>query len=168
MNHLSSGNNRNLEDKARVTLSDRQIKYLAARASGKSKIESVKLAGYGVTVKPCDVENRNGMKRAILNALEVNGITDAYISQRLKEGMDAEKSTFITFKGTVTDELKRPDLENRHKFTKTVLELRGDLQPENQTNVNVGLIEVPRMSKDAEAWNTETEQSDASKSAKVG
>lgn len=139
-----------------VPLTDRQIKYMAARISGKTREQAVREAGYSEETSPTQVEKSGNLKKALIQAMEVKGLTSEKLAEKLAKGVDATKKIFFTYKGEFRGEREVSDNETQHKYVKTALEIRGDLQPEqNQMNVNIGLIEVPKMAKDADSWNNE-------------
>ena len=142
-----------IPQKSTVHLTDRQLKYIALRSSGKSRAESVKLAGYNDNVAPAKVESSPNLRKALIDALEVNGLTSEYLGKKLKEGVNAKKIYFTSFKGSIVDEREIPDNETQHKYVRTALEVRGDLQSDPSVNVNIGLIESPKIESNPESWN---------------
>ena len=141
-------------------LTPRQLRYLTARIEGKTKEESKRIAGYSEKSNTHRIENTNKKNGSLKEALEAVGLTQDYLAEKIKEGVDAHKKNFFAFEGKVTDEREIPDYDVRHKFTKTALEVRGDIS-EGGVNLNLGLIQVGS-SKTVELWNAEIENVDKS------
>lgn len=139
-----------------IHLTDLQIKYLALRAEGKTRKESARLAGYsadGGAVNPTKIEQSANLRKALMMAMEAKGLTTDKIAEKIAQGVDKKKVVFGTYKGSIVDEREVDDNEAQHKWATTALNIRGDLQ-EVGTQVNIGIIEVPRQ-KSVEDWNAE-------------
>ena len=138
-------------------LTDKQIRYLSARAEGKSKVEAKKLAGYPKEARPSTIEQSPALRSALNVALEREGITDESLAKKLKSGLESEKLLYATFEGKITDFKPVPDNENQRHYLKTILEVRGDLQDKTEQTVNLGIITVPSQVK-ANEWNAVTDK----------
>jgi len=149
-----------------MALTPRQIRYLKHRIDGKTKVESKRLAGYDESTSTEIVERSKELKSELAKALDRQGLSTDMLAKKIAKGTEAKKKHYYAFEGKVMDEREVEDNETQFKYTKLACEVRGDLVQEgNQLNVNVGLVEIPRMAKDAEAWNAETEQINAQSSA---
>lgn len=137
-----------------IHLSERQLKYLALKAEGKTKAEAARLAGYGETTAPSVIESSPNLRKALVTAMEAKGLTTERLAEKLSNGLDAKKSYFSSFKGHIIEERQVDDNETQVKYVRTALEIRGDLQ-EKTVEVNLGLISIPTVKSDPLAWNTE-------------
>lgn len=137
---------------AKHALTDRQIKYLAARIDGKTKTEAKRMAGYSENVSTSYVENREGVKKGLRAVMQAKGITADYLVDKMKNGLEAKKLVYATFEGQITDKLEVSDNETQFKHLKTALEVRGDLAEKNEINVDIGLVSMPQEAK-IEEWN---------------
>ena len=146
-------NSPEVPNKSTVHLTDMQLKYLAARAEGKSRGEAVRAANY--TGAPAQIERSDNLRKALILAFEAKGLTTGKLAQKIADKVDAKKQVFFSKDGIVCDEREVDDNETQAKFTRTALEVRGDLVKEEGTKMqlNVGIIEMPGKVKDVEAWN---------------
>src|SRR3990167_9542580 len=152
-NHHDPGNHQKGRPSGKIHLTDRQIKYLAARSEGKSKKEAVLIAGYKFSSASSGVEKSPAMRLALLSAMEARGLNSEYISKKIHEGMEAKKSHFFSCDGLIKSERVVDDNETQHKYVRTALEVRGDLVREDpKMQLNVGIIEMPQKVKDRDAW----------------
>lgn len=148
-------NNEAVPAKATIHLTDRQIKYMAARADGKSKKDAARIAGFSETSSTGAIEKSGNLRKALLMAMEAKGLTSEKLAEKMVKGVDATKRQFFTFNGKVQDEREVPDNETQHKFVKTALEVRGDLVQENaKMDLNIGIVSLPQQIKDAGDWNS--------------
>ena len=143
--------------KAMHHLTDKQIRYLAARSEGKSKIEAKKLAGYPKEARPSTIEHSPSLRSALNVALERHGVTDENLADKMQKGLNSEKLLYATFEGKITDFKPVPDNENQRHYLKTILEVRGDLQDKTEQTVNLGIITVPSQV-EANEWNAVKEE----------
>ena len=125
---------------------------MANVTAGKSKEESKRLAGYSNGTIPTNIESCPNLRKALIGAMELNGLTSSYLGKKIRDGVDARKKVFSSFKGEIKDERIVDDNETQHKYVRTALEVRGDLQ-ENQAQVNIGIVEIPTRCKSAEEFN---------------
>lgn len=139
----------------RINLTDRQIKYLAARAEGKSKKEAVRIAGYNEHTSSSGLERSPALRQALLSAMEAQGLTGEYLARKIMIGTETKKTHFFAQDGIVKDSREVPDNEIQHKYVRTALEVRGDLIKEEGTKMqlNVGIIEMPKICKSEDEWN---------------
>lgn len=151
---------RDISPHSTIHLSDRQLRYMAARADGKTKEESVKLAGYKGDASPTQIEKSSNLRRALQIAMEQAGLTSEKLAEKIRAGVDAKKTNYYSFQGRVVDEKVSEDHEIQHKYVRTALEVRGDLSEGNEVNVNIGLVEIPHKEKSAEVWS-ESDESNA-------
>jgi len=134
------------------SLTSKQKKYLVSRLAGNNKRQAVKNAGYDSTTNSYHVEKSVGLKNALISSFDLYGLTTNKIAMKIAKGVDAKKTHVFTHKGKIEDKLTLPDNETQHKYVRTALEVRGDLETHNQTEVNVGLISVPE-SKGLNEWS---------------
>ena len=137
--------------KPEIHLSVRQLQYIALINQGKTKHDAARLSGYSENTVPTHLEKSSNLRKALLTSMELNGLNSEYLGKKIMEGVNAQKTFFSTYKGSIQEERKIPDNETQHKYVKTALEIRGDLQ-ENQTQVSIGLIEIPTRQSESE-WN---------------
>ena len=126
----------------------RQKKYVKYIAYGHSKNESLQMAGYASNVSSHAVEAGQAIQKSLKKVMEKSGITDDLIAKSLKEGIKSNKTHFFTNNGKVVETRETKDMENRHRFLRTALEVRGDLSEKNDLTVNLGIIELPEREKD--------------------
>ena len=134
-------------------LTTRQVRYLTARARGLTKQASKIETGYTPNVSTCVIERGGGIKKGLRSALEAAGLTDDFLAKKIAEGVKATKLQYFTANGKVSDKRSTPDYDARHKFTKTALEIRGDLQSEG-VNLQLGIVQVGT-EKSVEDWGKE-------------
>ena len=146
---IESGNNH----LASIHLTERQVKYISAINSGKSREESRELAGYSESSKPSVLERSPNMRKALLASMETNGLTSDYLGKKIKEGIEAKKKYFSAFKGEIVSERIVEDNETQVKYVRTALEIRGDLESGVKVEMNLGIVEIPGGSRSPEAWN---------------
>jgi hypothetical protein len=139
---------------ATIHLTDRQLKYLALRAQGVKRRDAVIQAGYNSQARPGMIEKSGNLRDALIKAFDVQGLTTDRLAEKISKGLDSKKIQFSSYKGKIVEEREVPDNETQHKYVRTALEVRGDLQAQG-IQVNVGLIQVPGQVKDIDAWNEE-------------
>lgn len=155
MNEIESLVQREEAVKTRHTLTPKQILYLKARIEGKSKNEAKAIAGYSEKSNSYRIENGNKNNASLKEALVAVGLSEDYLAEKIKHGTNAEKTQYFAFEGKVTDERTMPDWDARHKFTKTALEIRGDLEGQG-VNLNLGLIAI-NDEKNIKEWGKDVE-----------
>ena len=102
------------------TLKERKfIKEYSKHGNG---AKAVRDAGYNaVTVQSQGVIARGNIKKLSLgDAMEKHGLTDEYLTEQIKIGIQADKLV-----STNTGTREYPDHQTRHKYTETALRLRG-------------------------------------------
>ena len=127
---------------------------MRARVEGKTKTDAKRIAGYSETSSPHQIEQRNKSNGSVKDALIKIGLTEDVIAQKINEGLNATKKNYFSLDGIVTDERENPDYDARHKYTKTALEVRGDLEISG-VNLNLGLIAVGA-EKNINDWNDQS------------
>lgn len=155
MNEIESLVQREEQVKKSHNLTPKQIVYLKARIEGKSKEESKSIAGYSEKSNTYRIENGNKNNASLKEALIAVGLSEEYLAEKIKQGTNADRTHYFAFEGEVTDERVVPDWDARHKFTKTALEVRGDLEGQG-VNLNLGLITVGEQ-KSIEDWDKKAE-----------
>lgn len=129
-------------------MTQRQKKYVKAIAQGIPKNQALQKAGYSGNTNVYAVEKSPEIRKPLLRAMEKIGITDDKLAECMREGLSAKKKLFFTQNGSVSDERTVKDMETRHKYLKTSLEVRGDLITNPEMNLNLGIIELPEREKD--------------------
>lgn len=84
-----------------------------------------------------DQLNRPYVRETMAQLLEKNGVTDQYLSKKIKEGAEATKVVYVE-NGDVLDKNGNPkkteetvdDFQTRHKYVETALKLKGHIPPE--------------------------------------
>lgn len=142
----------------KIHLTPRQLKYFGFIQQGMTKLEAAKLSGYSEETVPTHIENSPNLRKALLASMELNGLTSERLGKKIADGIEAKKTIFSSFKGKIEDEREIIDHETQHKYVKTALEIRGDLQDAG-VQVNIGIIEVPGMNRTADAWNEDAKES---------
>lgn len=104
-------------------LNPRQRKYVELLADGETKMDAALRAGYAETT----AENAKG-------AIETPSVQEAFaalirmtipahlIAERLREGIDAQKTEFAKFEGKITDQVDCVDFEQRRKYAELAAE----------------------------------------------
>jgi hypothetical protein len=108
-------------------LNHRELLAVQGVVAGKTATVALLEAGYSKSVaetRQKAVLAKPKVQRAILRAMEEAGITEKLIARTMKEGLKARHSVYQDGKRVAQE----PDHGNRHKFLKTALELRGDLE----------------------------------------
>ena len=143
----------NTKRMGRHVLTDKQLKYLQGRIQGMSKKEAKEFAHYSPAMAPSSVEREQGVQNALRVALEKVGVTDGMIADKLKNGLSSKKTIYSCFEGRISDEKEVPDNDVQHRYVRTILEIRGDLQSGQNMQVNLGLIGLHSPTTNVEEWN---------------
>lgn len=133
-------------------LTDKQIRYLTARIDGKTRTEAKKIANYSPNMAPSQIERNPNLRAALLVAMESKGITESFLADKLKNGMESKKVIYSTSDGQITDMKEVPDNETQHKFFRDTLEIRGDVKNSAIESLNIGVVQMPSQSDD-NSWN---------------
>ena len=152
MNENKELENVPIKPKQHHNLTERQIRYFSARLRGLNKHDSKIEAGYTENVSTKYIEERKGLKEALLMALHRKGLTSQSLAEKLINGLNSKKLLYATFEGKITDKLEVNDNETQHKYFKNALEIRGDISDKTDQVVNIGIVQVPD-GKDVEEWN---------------
>lgn len=137
----------------RITLTPKQVDFISARIEGKTRVESLKQAGYAPSTTYNRIEDNPNVRGLLLASMRARGIDEAFITDKLKAGLSAQKSIYATKDGLISDIKKVPDNETQHKYFKDTLEIRGDIKQDVTNNLQIGLISVPDL-KASESWDT--------------
>lgn len=148
-------NSPEVPNKSTIHLTDRQLKYLAARSQGMSRVEAVRAIGYSGA--PSQIEKSENLRKALILSMEARGLSTDKLAQKIRDGVDAKKVQFSSFKGKIVDERIVDDNETQHKYVRTALEIRGDLSDGKEINMNLGIVQMPGSMK-VEDWNQEPPQ----------
>lgn len=143
-----------VDKRERVTrqLNNKQIAYLTARIQGKSKEESKRIAQYGANTPTSVIESSPNLRSALLSCMEKNGLTEQFLADKLKQGLEATKIQYFSKDGMVVDERVNPDHDIQHKYFTKALEIRGDIKSNAIETLNLGIVQLPTI-KSEEEWN---------------
>ena len=98
----------------------------------KSTAEASRLAGYKtppyVQIKQPDFQDA---LQTFLKILEQTGVTDDFLAQTLRNGLDSTEMKYFSKDGIVEDEREVPDHSTRHKFAETVVKIRKLINTDN-------------------------------------
>ena len=150
----------NINNKTHHNLNNKQIAYLTARIQGKSKEESKRIAHYKASTY--NIEQNPNLKAALMSCMQVNGLNEQFLIDKLKQGVESDKIHFFAKDGIVTDERTVPDMDVRHKYLRDILEIRGDIKNDNTQNLNIGIIAIPN-GVSVDDWNGELNKSENEK-----
>jgi len=130
-----------------------QQRYVAAIVSGeaKSKHNAATIAGYSHGTVPANIEKSELVKNALQKAMMKAGISEEYLANKIKEGLNATTKKFFAFEGRVQDERTVNDYDVREKYLKDSLEVLGFIRNNSIENMNIGLISLPQNATD-ENW----------------
>jgi len=78
--------------------------------------------------------NKPIIQKEIQEIMEAHNLTDDFLFQRVKEGLDA--NIVSEYKGEVV-ETSVPDRNLRHKYTQDLLKVKGLYAPERKENLNL-------------------------------
>jgi phage terminase small subunit len=108
-------------------LSRREHLAVQGVVAGKTATVALLEAGYAPTTahkQQKAILGKDRVKRAIEQAMEEAGITTQFLARTMKEGLEAKKGVFHEGKCVAQE----ADHTNRHRFAKTCLQLRGELE----------------------------------------
>mgnify|MGYP001588824207 CR=1 FL=1 len=147
-------------------LTVRQQRYIGAIATGKAKDrkDAAKIAGYSKSSQPANIE-RTVVRNALSAALYKAGVSEQYLADKIKEGLDANQTKFFAFEGQVKTERVIADFDVREKYLRDSLEVMGFIRNPTIENLNIGLIQMPQSQEDA-AWEAEAVEMPASSGRK--
>src|SRR3990167_5611490 len=147
----------------RKNLSAQQLMYIQARMQGHNKEESKKVAKYSLNTSTQVIERSPNMKAALLECFKLNGLNEQVLTEKLVQGLNADKKYFFTKDGIVTDERTTPDFDAREKYLKDALNVRGDVSGD-KVEVNLGIVQLPTK-KSVDDWNKDELPSDNTNNA---
>ena len=76
------------------------------------------------------------VQKEIQDLMEQHNLTDDFLFQRMKEGLDA--NIVSEFKGDVV-ETSTPDLHTRHRYLQDLIKVKGLYAPERNENINLNI-----------------------------
>jgi phage terminase small subunit len=124
----------------------RQAKVLEARMEGKTFQEAGIAAGYspkGAAVQAIKVIGKDvDVKKAFVQILEEEGLTDNFLGRKAKELMQAKQTIYAQKDGVFTDSRDVEALETQRKTWETVNKLKGHLKDQSSGDVNIGLMQM--------------------------
>ena len=137
-----------------VPLTQKQMKYVGAISNGMNKNEALRAAGYSEKTNPTVLEKTSkNLRQALLASMEARGLTSDFLGRKIKQGIDAKKKVFSSYKGNIIETRVVADNETQHKYVRTALEIRGDLDSGMKQEINIGIVEVPGVARSSESWN---------------
>ena len=107
----------------------REKKYIKYRAEGCKIGESALRSGYAHAEYGSYLEAQPHIQSALQTAMEKAGLSDNFIAQRLREGVDATDPEIKSAKGAVLKKAS-PNFFIRHKYIETVMKAKGSLAQE--------------------------------------
>ena len=108
-----------------LKLDDKDRKVVKALSQGKDDKEALKSAGYSdsyIKNEGRKLIAKPVIQSALQTILDNSGVTDNFLAEKLKEGLDATK-----IHGTSDDFIEIKDYAVRHKYLETGLKLKGHL-----------------------------------------
>lgn len=104
----------------------KQRKYIRGVMAGKSKYQAAVEAGYAENTAndPSRNVEKQGVKEELNRALEKAGITTQRIADKVNEGLEAKKTTFLG-QGENSTFMESPDHAIQHKYLETAIKLKG-------------------------------------------
>jgi len=103
-------------------LTKKERLLVSGLAEGKKMTQAALEAGYAHRESGSEAIKRPIVRQALERAFRKQGISDSCIAKKIKEGLEAVKTTE---KGAVVN-----DFATRHKYVETVLKVKGDHAPE--------------------------------------
>jgi hypothetical protein len=74
-----------------------------------------------------NIMKRPAVQSALIAAQQAAGISENFLTKKLKEGLDAKETKFFAHEGVVQDQRDVIDFNTRHRYLETAHKLRGDL-----------------------------------------
>lgn len=113
-----------------VALRDRR--FLEFYLDGRPLYECEKHAGNRSTNKQSlSVSGCERLKRlniSFADLCEIKGLSDDLLAVKMREGLEAYKVGFATFRGKISDTIKTPDFTARSKFVELLAKAKGKLK----------------------------------------
>ncbi len=143
MAHISGGK----KNRKPVTLLDKKI--LKEYAKTNSMTAAIKKVRPEIKCPGGAAHNflkRPAVQSALLQAQKRAGISESYLTRKLKEGLDAKETKFFAHEGVVQDSRDIIDFNTRHKYLETAHKLRGDMQDGINKDSGAVIINITEIS----------------------
>ena len=117
------------------TLTLKQRKWLKVYIETGNATEAA-MQAYDCTARDCGGhigwENVRKLQGAISTLMDKHGITDGLLMDKLREGLDAEKTEFAKHEGKITDSQDCTDFPTRQRYLDTAFKVRGNYPADRQ------------------------------------
>ncbi len=90
--------------------------------------------------------SRPAVQSALMQAQKRAGISESYLTRKLKEGLNAKETKFFAHEGVVQDSRDVIDFNTRHKYLETAHKLRGDMQDGINKDSGAVIINITEIS----------------------
>ncbi len=120
-------------------LTNKMQKYVAARLEGKPLQQCKITAGYNPAIESGRIERPGGaVWMAIRKALDAKGLSDDWLADELKAGVERSKEGITRFNPKTGEEIKDPDLAAHERYLGRICKLKGyEREPNTGTQVAV-------------------------------
>jgi hypothetical protein len=106
------------------TITVKERKLIKAQVEGKTLGQAAKVAGLNKNYASV-VMNKPQVKEKFTDLLDKAGLSDSYLSDKIKSLAEADDIKFFAHNGTVFDERKFPALETQRKTIEFACKLKG-------------------------------------------
>jgi len=119
-------------------LSDQQRTYAALRVQGKPITQCKAIAGYSQNRATQAIERPGGaVWCAIRSAMDKKGMTDDWLAEKLKEGVEKADTAITRFNPKTGDTIQDPDLAAKERFLGRICKIKGYEREQPGTNVAI-------------------------------
>jgi len=119
-------------------LSDQQRTYAAMRVQGKPIGQCKAIAGYSPNRATAAIEKPGGaVWCAIRSAMDNKGMTDDWLADKLKEGVDKSDTAITRFNPKTGETIQDPDLAAKERFLGRICKIKGYEREQPGTNVAI-------------------------------
>ena len=118
-----------------------------------TKASAIQKAGYAHGTSATQIEESKAVKNELIKAYTKLGLDTETLAEKGKQLLDAQKVTYYTYKGKVTDKRESNDSDIQLGTLKLLSEQFGYIRNNNIENLNIGIIQIPTSSVDMEAWS---------------
>ena len=107
----------------------KERRFLKAYLEGKSLAECARYAGskgkdnHSLTVIGCQMLAK--LSLSMEETLTLCGLTDDVLARKIREGLEADRATYASFRGKFLDERRDPDYSARAKYAEMLARLKG-------------------------------------------
>lgn len=119
---------------AKKQISIRARKYIKNKVAGMSDYQAALNAGYSKAIaKNASIKlEKGGIKEALETLMDKKGLTDDYLLEKTKDGLD----NAVKIHGTDDNFVEIPDYAVKHKYLETALKLKGHLKSKEEPKGN--------------------------------